>query len=239
MPGRIWNRSATCVSTTISRQTQPANVKARVMAVFSLSRIMNDRAALVRRAFRLEWLTAAWMLLEAAVAIGSGIAAHSLSLIAFGADSLIELASAGLLLWRLGVELRQGSDFPETVEHVTSRIGGTLLFALTGYVVASAIYGLWMRNGQEFSTPGLILALVAVPVMYWLARAKRRIADQINSAALRADAAESIACAYLSMTVVIGLVVQAAIGAWWVDSVTALALVAFLVKEGIEAWRGE
>ena len=96
-----------------------------------------------------------------------------------------------------------------------------------------------MRNGQEFSTPGLILAVVAVPVMYWLARAKRRIADQINSAALRADAAESIACAYLSMTVVIGLVVQAAIGAWWVDSVTALALVAFLVKEGIEAWRGE
>ena len=200
---------------------------------------MHDRTRLVRRAFRLECLTAAWLLLEAAVAIGSGIAAHSLSLIAFGADSLIELASAGLLLWRLGVELRRGSDFPETIEHAASRIGGALLFALAGYVVASAAHGLWMRNGQEFSMPGLILALVAVPVMYWLARAKRRIAAQINSAALRADAIESIACAYLSMTVVIGLVVQAATGAWWIDSVTALAIVGFLVKEGIEAWRSE
>jgi divalent metal cation (Fe/Co/Zn/Cd) transporter len=117
--------------------------------------------------------------------------------------------------------------------------GGALLFALAGYVVTSAAYGLWTRNGQEFSTPGLILAAIAAPVMYWLARAKGRIADQINSAALRADAAESIACAYLSITVLIGLLVQAATGAWWVDSVTALAIVGFLVKEGFEAWRGD
>jgi hypothetical protein len=74
------------------------------------------RPDLVRRAFRLEWFTAGWMLIEAAVAIGSGIAAHSLSLIVFGADSLIELASAGVLLWRLHVEVRQGAEFPESVE---------------------------------------------------------------------------------------------------------------------------
>jgi hypothetical protein len=76
------------------------------------------RSNLVRRAFRLEWLTAAWMAVEAAVAIGSGIAAQSLSLVAFGADSLIELASAGVLLWRLTIELRQGAEFPEAVERV-------------------------------------------------------------------------------------------------------------------------
>ncbi len=79
-----------------------------------LSRIA--RSALIRRAFRLEWITAGWMVIEAAVAMGSGVAAHSLSLIAFGADSLVELASAGVLLWRLDVEMRRGAEFPEHVE---------------------------------------------------------------------------------------------------------------------------
>ena len=148
------------------------------------------RPDLVRRAFRLEWFTAGWMLIEAAVAIGSGVAAHSLSLIAFGADSLIELASAGVLLWRLNVEMRQGAEFPESIEQRASRIGGALLFVLAAYVVASAAYGLWMQKGQEFSKPGLVLAVLAIPVMWWLAKAKLRVADQIGSRSLRADAVE-------------------------------------------------
>jgi divalent metal cation (Fe/Co/Zn/Cd) transporter len=123
------------------------------------------RPDLVRRAFRLEWFTSGWMLIEAAVAIASGAAANSLSLIAFGADSLIELASAGVLLWRLDVEMRRGAEFPETVEQRASRIGGALLFVLAAYVVASAAYGLWVREGQEFSTPGLVIAALAIPVM--------------------------------------------------------------------------
>ena len=113
------------------------------------------RSDLVRRAFRLEWFTAGWMLIEAAVAIASGTTANSLSLIAFGADSLIELASACVLLWRLHVEIRRGAEFPEAVEQRASRIGGALLFVLAAYVVVSAAYGLWMREGQEFSAPGL------------------------------------------------------------------------------------
>src|ERR1700693_2255112 len=181
------------------------------------------RTDLVRRAFRLEWLTAAWMVIEAAVAIGAGLAAHSLSLIAFGADSLIELASAGVLLWRLDVEMRLGADFPESVEHRASRIGGVLLFALAAYVVVSAAYGLWVRQGQEFSMPGLILAVLAIPIMSWLARAKMRVAEQIDSRALRADAVESITCGYLSGIVVLGLIAQLFMpGWWWVDSVTSL-----------------
>jgi divalent metal cation (Fe/Co/Zn/Cd) transporter len=179
------------------------------------------------------------MLLEAAVAIGSGIAARSLSLIAFGADSLIELASAMVLLWRLRVELRHGEDFPEAVERRASRIAGALLFALAAYVVASAAYGLWRREGQEFSIAGLVITALAIPIMWWLAKAKLRVADQLGSRALRADAVESIACGYLAGAVVIGLLVQAATNAWWVDSVTALAIVGFLIKEGLEAWRGD
>ena len=198
------------------------------------------RPDLVRRAFRLEWLTAAWMAVEAAVAIGSGVAANSLSLIAFGADSLIELASAGVLLWRLDAEIRRGAEFPESIEQRASRIGGALLFALAAYVVASAAYGLWAREGQEFSATGLALVVLAIPVMWWLAKAKMRVADQIASRALRADAVESINCGYLSGVVLLGLIAQLFMpGWWWVDSVTSLAIVVLLVKEGREAWEGE
>jgi divalent metal cation (Fe/Co/Zn/Cd) transporter len=198
------------------------------------------RSHLIRRAFRLEWLTAAWMLVEAAIAIGSGIFAHSLSLIAFGADSLIELASAGVLLWRLNVEIRRGAEFSETVEHQAGRVAGVLLFVLAAYVIASATYGLWRHEGQEFSAPGFILTILAIPIMWFLAKAKMRVADQIGSRALRADAVESLTCGYLSGVVVIGLLVQLLMpGWWWVDSITSLAIVAFLAKEGREAWRGE
>jgi divalent metal cation (Fe/Co/Zn/Cd) transporter len=195
------------------------------------------RPELVRRAFRLEWFTAGWMLIEAVIAFGSGVAAHSLSLIAFGADSIIELASAGVLIWRLDVELRRGAEFPEAVERRASQIGGALLFALAIYVVASVAYGVWSREGQEFSTPGLALAVLTIPVMGWLANAKRRIANQIGSSALRADAVESVACSYLSGAVGVGLIVQVlSPGWWWVDSAVSLIIVVLLVKEGREAW---
>jgi len=180
------------------------------------------------------------MLIEAAVAIGAGVAARSLSLIAFGADSLIELVSAGVLLWRLNVELRQGAAFPERVEHRARRIRAALLFVLAAYVVVSAAYGLWRREGQEFSTPGLVLTILAIPVMWWLAGAKMRVADHIGSRALRADAVESITCGYLSGVVVVGLLIQLLMPIWWwVDSVTSLAIVVLLIKESCEAWKGE
>jgi divalent metal cation (Fe/Co/Zn/Cd) transporter len=198
---------------------------------------LEERGEFVRRAFRLEWFTAAWMMLEAGTAIGSGTAAHSLSLLAFGADSLIELASAGVLLWRLDVEIRRGKDFPEAIEHRASRIAGGLLFALAAYVLTSAGYGLSQHKGQEFSILGFTLCALAIPTMYLLAKAKLRIAAQIGSRALRADAIESMTCGYLSGTVVLGLLAQLVIGAWWLDSITALAIVAFLVSEGFEAWQ--
>jgi divalent metal cation (Fe/Co/Zn/Cd) transporter len=198
-----------------------------------------ERRALVARAFRLEWLTIGWMAVEAVVAIVSGVAAHSLSLVAFGIDSVIELISAVILLWRLGVELRRGEEFSEAAERLASRIGGALLLALAAYVIASASWSLWQGQGEEFSLPGLIVAALAVPVMYVLARAKLRLADRLGSRALRVDAVESIACGYLSAVIVVGLVAQWLLGAWWIDGVTALALVYFLVKEGREAWQGE
>jgi divalent metal cation (Fe/Co/Zn/Cd) transporter len=198
------------------------------------------RPDLVRRAFRLERVTVGWMLIEAAVAIGSGVVAHSLSLIAFGADSLIELASAGVLLWRLDVEMRQGMEFPESVEQRASRMGSVLLFVFAAYVVVSAAYGLWEREGQEFSMPGFALTVVAIPVVWWLSKAKIRIADQIGSRALRADAVESITCGYLSGVVVLGLTAQLVMpGWWWIDGIASLAITVLLAKEGREAWQGD
>ena len=164
-----------------------------------------ERIALMRQAFRLEWLTLAWMIVEGAVAVGAGIAAESLTLTAFGVDSVIELASACVLIWRLNVELRHGQAFSERAERTASKIGGGLLFALAAYIVAGAAWSLWTRHGETFSLPGLIVALLAIPIMTVLARRKITIATQLSSRAMRADAVESITCGWLSFVVVIGL----------------------------------
>jgi divalent metal cation (Fe/Co/Zn/Cd) transporter len=197
------------------------------------------RVDLVKQAFWLEWMTIAWMVVEAAISIGSGIAAHSVTLLAFGLDSVIELISAGVLIWRLTVELRHGQAFSEGVEQRASKIGGALLFALATYVVISAGWSLWTQRAEEFSMPGLMVALAAIPIMYFLAKRKIAIAEKIGSRALRADAVESITCGWLSLLVVIGLTAQYLTGAWWIDAATSLGIVWFLVKEGREAWAGE
>ena len=184
-------------------------------------------------------MTVAWMVVEAAVAIGAGLAAGSLTLMAFGLDSVIELASAGVLIWRLNVELRHGQGVSERVERTASRIGSLLLFALAACIVAGAAWSLWLRHGEAFSPVGLAVALLATPIMTVLARRKIAIATRLGSRAMRADAAESITCGWLSLVVVAGLVADVVLGAWWVDAATSLAIVGFVVKEAREAWRGE
>ena len=199
----------------------------------------SERAALIRQAFRLEWMTVAWMVVEGSVALGAGLVAGSLTLMAFGLDSIIELASAGVLIWRLNVELRHGQGFSERAERTASQIGAGLLFALAAYIVAGAAWSLWTRHGEAFSLAGLIVALLAMPIMTLLARRKIAIATRLGSRAMRADAAESITCGWLSLVVVVGLLAYVVLGAWWVDAVTSLAIVGFVVKEAREAWSGE
>jgi divalent metal cation (Fe/Co/Zn/Cd) transporter len=197
------------------------------------------RQRLIREAFRLEWLSVGWMAVEAAVAIASGIAARSITLVAFGLDSVIELASAGVLIWRLSRELRFGREVSEAAERIARRIAGGLLFALSAYVVVAAGWSLWRGEGEAFSWPGLAVALLSIPIMAMLARRKLALADRLGSRALRADAAESVVCLWLSVVVVAGLVAQLAFGTWWIDAVTSLAIVWFLIKEGREAFDTE
>jgi divalent metal cation (Fe/Co/Zn/Cd) transporter len=199
----------------------------------------NDRAALIRQAFRLEYFTLAWMMIEAAVAIGSGLSAGSLTLTAFGIDSLVELASACVLVWRLTVELRHGKTFAEAAERTASRMGGALLFALAAYVVASAGWRLWTQQGAEFSLPGLIVSVLAIPTMYLLSRRKLKVANELGSRALRADAVESITCGWLAFVVVGALLAQLLVGYWWVDPLASLGIVWFVISEGREAWEVE
>jgi divalent metal cation (Fe/Co/Zn/Cd) transporter len=177
--------------------------------------------------------------IEVAVAVTFGIAARSVTLVAFGLDSAIELASAGVLIWRLSTELRFGREVSEAAEQIARRIAGGLLFALAAYVVVAAGWSLWRGEGEAVSWPGLAVALLSIPIMLVLARRKLALAEQLGSRALRADAAESIACLWLSVVVVVGLLAQLAFDAWWIDAVTSLAIVWFLVKEGREAWESE
>ncbi len=203
------------------------------------SRLTQERSQLIRQAFRLEYVTLAWMIIEAVVAIASGIVADSLTLTAFGIDSLIELASAGIVIWRLTLELRYSQTFAEEAERTASRVGGALLFALAAYVIASASWKLWAQQGAEFSLAGLIVMGLAIPIMYYLSQRKRRIADALGSGVLRADAVESIACGWLAFVVVIALVAQILSGAWWIDPLASLGIVWFLIREGREAWQNK
>jgi divalent metal cation (Fe/Co/Zn/Cd) transporter len=153
-----------------------------------------DRVATIRRGFWLEWLSVVWMSIEAIVAVSAGVAVGSLTLTAFGLDSVVELLSAGVLIWRLTVDLRQGGAFSESTERQASRISGVLLFALATYIVIGAAWSIWTRHGKAFSVPGLIVAILAMPIMYFLPRRKLEVAEMLGSRAMRADVVESITC---------------------------------------------
>jgi divalent metal cation (Fe/Co/Zn/Cd) transporter len=202
---------------------------------------VNTEVAAIRSGIRVEWLTIGWMVVEAAVSIGAGIAAGSIALIAFGVDSVIELVSAGTLLWRLRLE-DAGTAPPaliERAERQASRVVGASLLLLAVYVVLQSGYDLWTRAAPERSLPGIALAAAALLVMPALVRTKRRIAAAINSPALRGDAACGVVCVYMAATLLAGLVLRAAFGWWWADPVAALGIVYFIVREGREALAGE
>lgn len=196
----------------------------------------------MQAALRLEVLTIGWMLIEASVSIGAGAMAGSVLLLAFGVDSVIELISASVLFHRLRKEANgAGNDEAEieALEHRAARIAGYLLYALAAYVVLQSGYGLLHRHTAETSWVGLSVALVAALGMPVLAKAKIRVADRIGSKALRADAMETFTCGFLSWVLLAGLAANALLHWWWLDSVAALVLVPFLLKEGREAITGE
>ena len=193
----------------------------------------------IRAALRLEVVTIVWMVIEAAVAVGAGIVARSLLLVAFGIDSAIELASAVIVFRRFRVEFAekfegalQGVD---EIERKAARAAGYLLFLLSAYVLVQAIFGLMTRHAAETSPIGIAVAFIAAFGMPFLAKAKLRIADAIGSRSLRADAMETLTCGYLAWVLLAGLALNAVTRWWWIDSVGSLAIVPLLLREGYEA----
>lgn len=198
------------------------------------------RGLVLRRALLVETATVVWMIVEAVVAIGAGIAARSVALTTFGLDSVIELVSAGVLVWRLRIELgADGEDRVAVAEHRATQLAGAGLLLLCVYVVVTSALSLVTKSHAEGSIVGVAISGAAVLVMPILGITKRRLADGLNSAALRADAAETIACAYLAATTLVGVLLNAVFGWWWADTLAGLLLIAWLVREAREAFESD
>jgi divalent metal cation (Fe/Co/Zn/Cd) transporter len=196
------------------------------------------RDRLVTRGLWLAALTITWNVIEAVVAIGAGIAAGSLALVAFGFDSIIEVLSACVVVWQFRGELHGGYD--EAREHKALKAIAVTFFVLAAYVVFEAGRDLFFTDGEAAeSTVGIVLAALSLAVMPTLALAKRRVATDLGSPTLRADAQETFLCAWLSAALLAGLVLNAALGWWWADSLAALAIAGLAAKEGREAWEGD
>ena len=202
------------------------------------------RADDVRLALLLTYITLGWMTIEGAASLLLGWASKSLLLEAFGIASLIELFSASVLLWRLRIEAsgRADEERVEAVEHRASRLVGYTLYFLVAYVVFNSAYGLFIAHrvtDTHESAWGILIGLVAKVGMPILAGYKLKVAARLNSRALRPDAIEAITCGYLSIVLMIGLAATRILGWWWLDSVAALALIPFLIKEARAAIEGE
>jgi divalent metal cation (Fe/Co/Zn/Cd) transporter len=189
-----------------------------------------ERANQLRAGRRLEYFTLGWNLTEAAVAIGAGSFAASIALIGFGIDSLIESLSGGILLWRL-----QWTKTDQSRERLAHRLVGVSFFVLAFYVAFEAGNSLLRREEPHASVVGIILAGVSLIGMPLLARAKRRVAANIDSRALHADSRQTDICAYLSAILLGGLLLNALFGLWWADPIAALCMLPLMIREGIEA----
>ena len=191
-----------------------------------------DRQAVARRGKQLEYFTIAWNSLEGLVAVVAGALAGSISLVGFGIDSFIEVTSGGVLLWRMSIDADVQKR--ERGEKLSLRIVGVCFLALAAYVGYESISDLAGRKSPERSIPGIILACVSLVVMPLLSRAKKKVGNELGSAAMHADAKQTDFCVYLSAILLLGLVLNAALGWWWADPVSALIMVPLIAKEGFD-----
>jgi divalent metal cation (Fe/Co/Zn/Cd) transporter len=189
--------------------------------------------ATLRRIQRIQAITIVWMGIEAAVSLSAAWIARSPALLAFGGDSAIELLSAVVVLWRF-----RSQAVPERAERRAARVAGALLFILAAYVVLASALTLLRYSEPRPTYLGIAILLAAASIMPWLAKEKRKLSGTTGSAALRADAAQSALCAYLSLIAVVGVGVNAIWHISWADPVAALLVTPLVVWEGREAIRG-
>ena len=195
-----------------------------------------DRAAVVQRGRRLEYFTLAWNCLEGLVALVAGALAGSISLVGFGIDSFIEVVSGGALLWRMKVD--HAAHRRERNERLALRIVGFCFLALAVYIAFESVRDLLQRSAPQRSVAGIAIACASLVAMPLLARAKRRVGRQLNSAAMHADARQTEFCTYLSAILLAGLLLNALLGWWWADPLAGLVMAPIIAREGVEGLRG-
>lgn len=191
-----------------------------------------ERTRLEDLARLLAWVTITWNVIEAVVAIGSGLVANSLALVGFGIDSSIEVFAAMVVLWRF-----RGVD--EEREERALKLIALTFFALAVYVAVEAVRDLVAVNDADTSPVGIGIAVASIAVMPALAVAKQRVGMRLGNRTVIADAAETRLCTYLSVILLAGLVLDATVGWWWADPFAAIGIAALAVREGREAWEGE
>ena len=193
------------------------------------------RARLVRQAKLLAWLGIGWHAAEFAVAIVAGLAAGSIALIGFGLDSAIEGFASVVIVWRF-----TGSRmFSEAAEHRAQKLVAIQFFVLAPYVAVESVRALLHGERPDETLVGILLALGSVVFMPMLGLAKQRLADQLGSAATKGEGRQNMYCAYLAVALLLGVLGNALVGAWWLDPLVGLLIAFVAVKEGREAWRGE
>ena len=199
-----------------------------------MATVVASRQQLERRARALAWGGNAWHLIEFAIAVGAGVAASSVALVAFGIDSLIEFAAGGVVLWLFS----GGRGESERAERRAQQLIAVSFYALAAYVAVDSVRAFAGKHPAP-STVGIGLALVTAPTMPVLAGAKRRVGRQLGSRATESEGQQNMICAYLSVALLVGLGANALFGWWWADPLAGLVIAAVAVREGREAWRGE
>ncbi len=199
--------------------------------------VTQSRSEAISRARLLNRLSIGWNVTEAAVAVWLGVAASSVSLVGFGADSVIEVSASVILAWRLHQEQKTGCKMEE--DRKATRAIALSLFALAAWVAYAAADDLLTVSLPKSSIPGVILAAVSLVTMPFLARAKRRLAPALGSAAVIAEADQTQICALLSGVLLAGLGANAVLGWWWADPLAAFGIGGLAAWAGVRAWRAE
>lgn len=194
-----------------------------------------ERERLQRRAKLLAWGGNAWHLIEFGIAIGAGIAAGSVALIGFGADSLIEGLAGFVIVWLF----TGGRGASERAERRAQQMIAVSYVVLAGYIGVESVRDLVGGHHPSTSWVGIGLAAFTAPTMPLLARAKRHVGEKLNSSATVSESNQNMICAYLSVALLAGLLLNALAGWWWADPAAALVIAAVALREGRETWRGE
>jgi divalent metal cation (Fe/Co/Zn/Cd) transporter len=213
------------------------------MATHTIIAVTRPAAAITRERYEqlagrvklLSWLSLAWMTVEGAVAIAAGVAAGSIALVGFGLDSAIEGFASVIIVWRFSGR----RVFSHAAEQRAQRLVAVQFFLLAPYVAVESVKALLAGDHADPSPVGIGLAVGSVALMPLLATAKQRLADQLGSAATAGEGRQNMLCAYLAGALLLGLLGNALVGAWWLDPVVGLLIAGVAVREGAQSWRGE